>query len=1080
MPERDIFLNALEKEDAAQRAAYLDAACAGRPALRQRVEELLRSHYEADTFLNVPALEQVAAAEQSLASLGPPGEAGSPRRIDHYEVLEVIGRGATGLVLKAHDTKLQRIVAIKALSPLLAASETARDRFVREAQAAAAVRDDHVVAIHAVSDEGPVPYLGMEYISGMTLAERIGQGKPPALAEILRIGMQIARGLAAAHAQGLVHRDIKPANILLENGVQRVKIVDFGLARAVDDGPHPEGVLAGTPQFMAPEQARRRPTDHRTDLFSLGSVLYTLCTGHPPFQADTTTEVLRRVCEETPPPITASNANVPAWLCDLIGRLHAKDPDQRPGSARAVADLLGEQLALLQEPPRSPQATGAPVQAAGKEAPPLPAGPHPGRSVWVVLTLLALLAVVSLLVYLARGYDPQREVEAASHSLVTGSASNPIKPSITHLDLRRDAIPSQLLALAGGGDPARAPAALAAVLGDGRFLFPHIGQTAWMEESPDGKVLAVPLAEAVVLFETASGNSLQSLQGPGGRVFFTTFSPDGRLLAATSRHETGGGGVRVWDLSTSRVLFSHEIPGRKVSCAAAFSSDSKYLVTEGPEGIHVWDSHSGQEIQNLKLQLAGVGSIHFSPDGRYLAVSLFYGKRVEIFACNNGKLTLLRTLQGHREPIGPAVFSPDGEYLATGDIHACQVWNARTWQEIRTIPTPGEQLVFLPDSRTLLASSTTERDKLIHAFTRWDVSTGDALPVLSVEASVNPMRAFHCLSRDGKFLYLAPQHDATYVRIISLSTGTELFPRSGHAAPLQAVAISPGGRWAASAGDDWVVKVWDLAASQVRYSLRAHTGAVYGLAFSPDGKLLASGSCDGTIAIWDMDKGTEVRALHGHSRAFCRIQFSPDSRRLAAGAENGTVKLWDVATGQEGTPLPGHTGVVHCVAFSRDGFWLASSGEDGTVRLHDLRAKGSRALPVPGIVHGVAFSPDSRTLGAVTDAPAGAACLWDVENREQTIWKSRAGAILDLAFSPAAPLLATCCADGTIRLWDLRKDESGRMKEESKKHLRSSFIFQASSLRCVAFTPDGRYLATANANGTMYLLRVEVASWPEQ
>src|SRR5438105_536390 len=193
--ERSVFLEALEKKDPAMRAAYLDTACAGRPALRQRIEELLRSHDEADTFLEVPALEQMAAAERSLAFLGPPREPGALGRLDHYEVLEVVGRGGAGVVLKARDTKLQRIVAIKALAPRLVASATARERFVREAQAAAAVRDDHVVAIHAVSDDGPVPYLVLEYISGTTLEERLRQDKALELREVRRRGMQIAAGL---------------------------------------------------------------------------------------------------------------------------------------------------------------------------------------------------------------------------------------------------------------------------------------------------------------------------------------------------------------------------------------------------------------------------------------------------------------------------------------------------------------------------------------------------------------------------------------------------------------------------------------------------------------------------------------------------------------------------------------------------------------------------------------------------------------------------------------------------------------------------------------------------------------------
>src|SRR5262249_8593997 len=199
--------------------------------------------------------------------------------------------------------KLRRVVAIKVLSPAFAANGSARRRFIREAQTAAAVKNEHVVAIHSVQDEAQPPYLVMELIDGISLQDKIDKKGPLAVKEILRIGMQAAEGLAAAHKQGLVHRDIKPANILLENGVERVKITDFGLARAVDDASLTQsGTVAGTPMYMSPEQAEGQPIDSRSDLFSLGTVLYTMCTGHPPFRADATMAVLCRVVADTPRP----------------------------------------------------------------------------------------------------------------------------------------------------------------------------------------------------------------------------------------------------------------------------------------------------------------------------------------------------------------------------------------------------------------------------------------------------------------------------------------------------------------------------------------------------------------------------------------------------------------------------------------------------------------------------------------------------------------------------------------------------------------------------------------------------------
>jgi hypothetical protein len=272
-------------------------------------------------------------------------------RLDHYEILEVVGRGGMGVVLKGFDEKLQRIVAIKLMAAELAVSGTARQRFIREARAAAAVSHEHVVAIHAVEEDHRPPYLVMQFVDGVSLQEKLNREGPPGLTEIVRIGLQTAEGLAAAHRQGLVHRDIKPANILLENGVERVKLTDFGLARAVDDASLTQsGVITGTPLYMSPEQADGEPIDHRSDLFSLGSVLYELCTGRSPFRAAGTHAVLKRVIEDTPRPIQELNEEIPGWLCDLIARLHAKNPADRFSSAQDLADLLGQHLAHLQQP----------------------------------------------------------------------------------------------------------------------------------------------------------------------------------------------------------------------------------------------------------------------------------------------------------------------------------------------------------------------------------------------------------------------------------------------------------------------------------------------------------------------------------------------------------------------------------------------------------------------------------------------------------------------------------------------------------------------------------------------------------
>jgi serine/threonine protein kinase len=322
-----------------------------------------------------------------LDCLAPSDWPDSLGRMGTYEVKGVLGRGGMGVVLKAFDSALNRNVAIKVLSASLANCGAARRRFLREARAAAADAHEHVVAVHAVVESAGLPFLVMEYVPGRSLQDRLDKDGPLGLQEVLRIGMQTAAGLAAAHAQGLVHRDVKPANILLENGVERVRLTDFGLARATADaGVTQSGVVTGTPHYMAPEQARAEATDHRADLFSLGSTLYAMCAGHPPFRADSVVAVLRRVSDEQPRPLREINPDTPDWLAAIISRLHAKSPGERFQSAAEVAELLSRCLAHVREPLSVP----LPFQATPQSRRQL--GFRSRRSRWVAV----VLAMISL------------------------------------------------------------------------------------------------------------------------------------------------------------------------------------------------------------------------------------------------------------------------------------------------------------------------------------------------------------------------------------------------------------------------------------------------------------------------------------------------------------------------------------------------------------------------------------------------------------------------------------------------------------------------------------------------------------
>lgn len=289
--------------------------------------------------------------ERLLACLGPTDDPAMLGRIDQYEVCGVIGQGATGIVLKALEPALHRFVAIKVLSPMFSGSGAARKRFARESRAVAAVSHEHVVPIYAVSEFRDLPYLVMQYVPGVSLLERIEKDGALETCEVARIGLQVARGLAAAHAQGIVHRDVKPANVLLEETVDRAMVTDFGLARVADEATMTRtGTLAGTPQYMSPEQAKGTGVDPRSDLFSLGSLMYAAATAKAPFAADSVYGVIHRVCNQSPRPIREINPRIDPWLVDFIDRLMAKEPAGRFASAGAVADVLEAELAHLQHP----------------------------------------------------------------------------------------------------------------------------------------------------------------------------------------------------------------------------------------------------------------------------------------------------------------------------------------------------------------------------------------------------------------------------------------------------------------------------------------------------------------------------------------------------------------------------------------------------------------------------------------------------------------------------------------------------------------------------------------------------------
>ncbi len=401
-------------EEARERGRRLsvEEVCADAPHLADGVRAALRRlRYDPDET-STPARSGDTSADTPASTADDPAP---PAAVGGMRVVRELGRGGMGWVLEAEDPALHRRVAVKVMLPGVAASPVARGRFVREARAQAAVEHEHVAVIHAVGEDAGAPYLVMPLLKGESLATRLARenGRPLPVPEVLRIGQQVAEGLAAAHAVGLMHRDVKPGNVWLAGEQGTVKVLDFGLARAVDvpdDGKlSHSGAVLGTPAYMAPEQAAGDPVDHRADLFSLGCVLYELTTGSKPFAGGSIMAILHALATATPKPVRELNPTVPVPLADLISRLLTKNPAERtPRTAAEVAAAL-----------RAIEAAGA-TTATPQPPPPKPAR----RRRLLVASGVGVVALVAALLVSVRTCNP---VMAPTTPTAPGQATPPVK-----------------------------------------------------------------------------------------------------------------------------------------------------------------------------------------------------------------------------------------------------------------------------------------------------------------------------------------------------------------------------------------------------------------------------------------------------------------------------------------------------------------------------------------------------------------------------------------------------------------------------------------------------------------------------
>lgn len=587
-------------------------------------------------------------------------------RLDVYEIMEPIGHGGMGIVLKAFDPCLQRQVAIKVLAPQFSRNELARKRFCREARAAARVTHENVVAVHLVKEdvEVDVPFLVMQLVEGESLQARLDRVGKLDVRTILKFGQQIASGLAAAHDAGLVHRDIKPANILIEQPLERIKLTDFGLARAEEDAKLTQtGFVAGTPLYMAPEQAKGDPIDHRADLFSLGSVLYAMCTGKPPFDGSTPFVILKNVTEVTPPAIQTLNPDVPNWLVSVITRLQAKNPADRYQSAAEVAELLGEGLAAVQAANPSRLTTKV-------ECPGVKHAAKVGIIAWSIAGVLGVALMITELTGVTRMVTPMFTSGPHVAPLLTLDGNQSPVWSVAFTPDSRSVI-----AALQNGSVRVWDVASGKVL---RTFEVHRTGEIVMTLAPDGKTFATASDDGFAkLWDFDTGAELLSMQHPAG-VRGIAFSPDGTKLVTGDRE----GGVRVWDATTGTKLL--ETKGHTATVhAVAFSPDSQTFASASADRtIKLWDAKSGLARLTLSGHTGEVLSIGFTPDSQTL-VSGGWDRTVRVWDVASGREQ--RVLEGHTSDVWTVGVCPYGHHVVSGgDDMTVRVWELGTGKEIKS------------------------------------------------------------------------------------------------------------------------------------------------------------------------------------------------------------------------------------------------------------------------------------------------------------------------------------------------------------------------------------------------------------
>jgi WD40 repeat protein/serine/threonine protein kinase len=1062
LTEREVAIFiAARRLSASERAAYLDEACAGDFALHRRLDELLGVDEAAGEFLERPADGKLRVTAMPDSPDRPPVPAPEKPgdRIGSYKLLQQIGEGGCGVVYMAEqEAPIRRRVALKVIKLGMDTRQVIA-RFQAERQALALMDHTNIARVLDAGTTGTGrPYFIMELVHGIKITEFCDENLLTTR-QRLEMFIHVCQAVQHAHQKGIIHRDLKPSNILVtvNDGVPVPKVIDFGIAKATQGRLTDQtlftafGQFMGTPAYMSPEQAVMTGVDidTRSDVYSLGVLLYELLAGATPFETNellaSGVDAMRKTISEKEPirPSTrlamlrgeALTTTAKRRSCDVPKLLHLltgdldwivmkcleKDRTRRYETANGLAMDLKRHLNNESIIAR-PQSTAYKLQKSWQR--------HKLAIIAMLAVSVVLVVGIAVSTWLAISANRARNSEREQRLAAQAERDN-AQAARTKADEAR---------LAEKAEQAQADKLLYVANMD-------LAQQAWdqnnfgrlrqlLEDTQDFPVRSFEW----YYWQRQSHLALNTLQGHLQYVKCVSFSPDGQRIVTGA----DDGYIKVWDSATGNELQSFAGQGGPI-LSVAFSPDGQQIVTGGDDGAQVWEVAGGRQLSNFKVLRDHVMSVAFSPDGQRI-VTGSQDKTAKVLEASSGKELL--TLPGHTDAITSVAFSPNGQWIIAGSADStAKLWDAASGKELLTLTGHTDAITsvaFSPNGQWIVTGSWDQTAKV------WEVLSGKELLTLPGHTDAITSVAF---SPNGQRI-VTGSWDQT-AKVWDAATGQELFSLRGHSGHVDSVAFSPDGQKIVTGSWDKTAKVWEAASSREMLQLKGQSGDFASMAFSPEGRRIVTGGADGMANVWEVASGKRLLTFPGHGKSISSVAFSPDGQQIVTGSSDGMAKVWDSASGRLLYPLKGHTGPIESVAYSPDGQRIATGGDNGAEVWET--ASGHVLFPLKGHsdrVLSVAFSPDSQRIvsgswdktAKVWEAASGRE-LFTLQGHNNTIWA--------VAFSPDGQQIVTGSADGTAKVWD---SASGRELLTFKGH--------SGEIRSVAFSPDGQRIVTGGADKT--------------